>query len=292
MKRSPSLHIDEKTLVLVIDKLKDIYDLNEVSSEELAQATLELSKGFALPNRSIHITNERLEKKADIIIKANKNDTNLLAGIIYSFRVKKKHKGIKRLNQGDKDWGQLKKLTKVCIEFCKTYNLEKREGFIKYIEIALGKISSYRQVVGKMLNMEESIFSEYEVIKRIEDDPNPQETRDIHDYYVSLIAKNTGILTPYLDKPTKYIYFIDIKEETDKLDIPYTIYIDSQFKMLEWASSFPEPNQMVGPKAQERLNKYLYENKIRIKEGKSPKKDKVSFLKNLVKNGNNRDKQS
>lgn len=290
MERIPSIHIDEKTLTYIIGKIRQNYNLSETSDAEFARVLLEYSKGKAINHRSITVTNDRLEKKTSTLIKASKGDTNLLATIIYNYRIKNKHKGVKKITQDDKDWGQLKKLTKVCIDFCKTYQLSKREGFIKYVGMCLGKISSYRQLVSKMLNMEESIFAEYEVMRRIYFDPHSAETKAIHDYYVSLIYKNTGIKEPYTNKPLKYVYFMDVREITDELDIPYKIYIDAQFKMLEWTSSFPEPSQMVGPKARERLNKYLYENKLRVKEGDKPKGDKVSFLKNLVKNGNNRTK--
>ena len=55
-----------------------------------------------------------------------------------------------------------------------------------------------------------------------------------------------------------------------------SIYIKAQFASFEWRDGVPDPIQMVGDKALERLNKYLYQNNIQVKKnGKKVNWDKI-----------------
>lgn len=284
--RQPSLHITEKELVQVLKKIKAAYNLSNITEKELAALLLTQAKNKSCNNRNIVISNDKLEKKAKTILKSSKGDAVLLAGIIYNFRMKKRHRGITRIDQDSRDWSQLKNLVTVCIQFCNDFGLEKRKGFIKYIELGFTKITSTRQYISKLVNMSETIANEYDAILTIQEDDNAGETRDIHDYYTSLIAQRTGITESYLNNPIKYLNFKKVGEITDSIDIPFEIYITAQFEGLAWASSYPDPNQLTGDKARERLNKYLFENKIR--KGTSAKQASSNSLKDALmklKNG-------
>lgn len=274
--REPSIHITESNLELVINKIKDFHDIGKLSSKELAKLLVTKSKGKSCNSRVIIVSNDRLEKKTQKVLKSSKEDANLLATIIYMVRKRKKHRGITKMTQDHREWGQLKDLTEVCVQFCNDFGLQKKQGFVKYIELGINKITSTRNYISKLTNMGETIATEYEAVQTIQDDPRREESKEIHDYYVSLISKRTGIVETYENKPTKYLNFIKISEITDELDIPYDIFIDAQFEGLAWADSYPDPNQLVGDKAMERLNKYLFENKIRKgKSDETKKKDKV-----------------
>lgn len=275
--RQPSIHITEKDLSLVLDKIKDYNDIGKLSSDKLAKLILSKSKGKSCNHRMVVMSNDRIEKKAQRVLTSSKEDAELLASLIYLIRQRKKHRGVTKLTQDHRDWSNLKKLVEVCIQFCNDFNMPKKQGFTKYLEIGLGKITSYRSYITKLLNMGETIANEYEAIQTIEDDSCREETSEIHDYYVSLISKRTGITEVYKNKPLKYLNFIKIREITDDLNIPAEIFIDAQFEGLAWADSYPDPNQLVGDKAMERLNKYLFENKIR--KGKSKEKTQSESLK-------------
>jgi len=281
--REPSLHIREKELALVLKDIKKFYDINKISTEKLATIILNKSKGKSCNNRLVIISNEKLNRKTNQVLKSKKEDASLLSSLIYMLRQKKKHRGITRIDQDHRDWPKLKKLALVCLDFCNDNNLDKKAGFIRYLQIGLDKITSYRNYIGKLLDMAESINQEYELLLQIQDDTNKPETQEIHDYYVSKISKNTGLSENYKNKPNKYISFIKVRELTDELDIPFDIYIDAQFEALAWANSFPDPNQLVGDKAMERLNKYLYENKIRKKGKKTNDELKDALLKLKLK---------
>lgn len=283
--REPSLHIRENALILVLDKLRKEVELNKLSSKELAKRILYESRGISCNVRSIKITNERLERKATQIIVSSKTDSYLLSDLIFAMRKKKKHKGIRKITEGDREWAQLKKLASICIDFCNDFQLEKRAGFIAYLEIAFSKITSTRQYLTKFINMAETIAQEYEYVQEIISDDNPQETREIHDLYVEIISKRTGIPEPYDKQPDKYVFFKRVREVTDELDIPYHIYIEAQFEGLAWAESFPGPHQLVGDKAIERLNKYMYNKKIKRSDKNSKKQQSLEDVLKKLKNG-------
>lgn len=284
--REPSIHIKEKDLIKILEELLP----SKIDKKELAIAIAKKASKLSPNNRLVNITNDRIEKKVKNILKSSKKDTLLLSDLIHKKRIQLKHRGISMIGPDDKEWGQLKELTQVCIDFCEEVNIEnKREGFLKYIDIGFSYISSTRQYIGKLINLKERITEDYYLVKDIENDDNSSETKEIHDYYCSMIYTRTGINNNYTKIPGKYIHFVKVRELTDKLNIPFNIYIDAQFKGLAWADSFPEPNQLVGDKANERLSKYMYENKIRVNDKKDKKEKAINVLLK-IKNDRNRSK--
>jgi len=283
--RDPSIHITESQLALVLKEVLEV-DNSPIKWEydALAKAILYHSKNISINQRAISISNNKLDKKANIILSASKKDTVLLADIIYYTRRKKKHRGITKLSQNHKDWGQLKKLTKCCIEFCNEFNIDKRKGFITYVQMGFDNISSSRSYINKLINMQERISTDYEFVKILEDDDNPRETKKIHDLYVSIISNKTGILENYTKNPKKYINFLKIREVTDNMDIPIDIYLDAQFFGLAWADSYPEPIQLIGDKAIERLNKYMFKNKLKQNKKLKVKKKGLDVLLRIKEN--------
>ena len=293
MKREPSIHVTEKNLALVLkDVLVEYYDM-KIDNKLLAQLLVQKAKSLPANGRSIIVSNDKLEKKTKVILSASKKDAFLMADIIYYVRKKKRHRGVTKIDQNHREWGQLKKLTNCCIEFCNEFELPKRRGFIEYVTNGMNLITSTRGYIGKLISMQERLSNEYELVILIEDDENAKETRLIHDYYISMIVNKTGLREDYRKQPTKYINFLKVREITDEMDIPFDIYLKAQFFGLAWADSYPEPTQLVGDKAKERLNKYMYKNKLKKTDKKKPKA-KVNVLlriKESEKNKNQTNKQ-
>lgn len=275
--RDPSIHIKESDLKKILSKHL------EHGYKDLAKIITKEAKQYSCEQRVVQVSTQYLEKKTKKILTSSKMDANLVSEIIHKIRLKNKHRGVKRIQEDSKEWGQVKELAKVCNQFSEEFDLEKREGYIKYIKYGMKKISSTRQIVTKLINMQESISQEFEFIHDISEDENPRETREIHDLYVDLIFKKTGLHEPLIDKPQKYVNFIKVRKLTDELDLPYDLYIESQFQGLEWTDNYPEPTQLVSEKARERLNKYLYKNKVKLnkKEKESTTDNYINFLKNL-----------
>ena len=62
------------------------------------------------------------------------------------------------------------------------------------------------------------------------------------------------------------MYFIKVREEAKKIGISPDIYVKAQFHGFEWRDGIPDPVQLVGTKAIDRLNKYLFEKNIKVSQ--------------------------
>lgn len=290
MKRVPGIHITENRLAKILHEVLHV-EGSPITCQykKLAKEIVFRAKNDSLNNRVVTVTNNKVEGKIKTLLKAKESDSELLANLIYHIRRSKtKLYTSKKITKDSRDYKALKELTVVCLEFCETFGLGKRQGFMKYLDIGIPKISSSMNFVHKLVNMAETIYTEYEAIKRLEQDKNWVETKAICDLYIGLIAEKTGVVNNYKDKPLVYQKFMEVAEITDNLDVPVEIYLKAQFHGLSWTDSYPEPHQLVNEKALERLNKYLYENKISLKNKAPEDKPKNILLKLKNKYGNDR----
>jgi hypothetical protein len=125
-----------------------------------------------------------------------------------------------------------------------------------------------------------TIFSRYEAILEIEGDKYPEKTKMIYSHYLKRIAERNGWSADnFKEDPTKYVYFVRVRKDSDSLGIPGDTYIDAQFAGLEWANAIPDPAQLVGLKATERLMKFCYENNITTKPQRNQPKIDFSKIK-------------
>ena len=294
MKRDPSIHVTESELALVLKSLLSIDNYTEKEVDILARGITTRLKTKSLLNRSLMITNDKLEKKASKLLSASRGDASLMANIIYNYRKKLKHRGVTQIKQNSRDWGSLKQLTKLTIEFCNDFNLGKREGFIEYTKLCFEAMNSTRGIIPKMVSLYERICNEYEAVRLINDDTNKNITKKIHDLYIAQIVKKTGMDHNYLKDPRKYSYFIKVREESERIGISIEIYMKAQFAGFEWRDGIPDPIQLIGDKAMERLNRYMYENSIKVGSTKNiltnnEIAERLRQLKKNIEDGNNND---
>ena len=257
--RDPSIHIrrsDLEKLLKVIDP--EFKDIDWLFKE---------ARKVSCDNRSVSVTNDKVKKDLKKRLQSTKGDANLLSDIIYSVRVKLKHRGLKKINEGDREWLQLKELSKLCNQFCEDFELSKRAGYIAYIQICFSKISSFRAYISKFISMYESICIEYEYKKSLDNDDNKSGTKFIHDYFVTKIADKTGIHEPYYNNIIKMFAFYKARLLCDQYNVSYEDFIDAQFEALDWCQGMPSPESLNTDKSKERLQKYLYENNIKTKKG-------------------------
>lgn len=282
MKRQPSIHITEKNLIVILQRFIPH------GVEGLAEEILVEARRYSCDNRLVNITNEKIDRKVKKLLKSNKGDTGLLSNIIYSIRKKLNRKGIRKIKEGDRDWLKIKELATLTNDFCNDFDLSRREGYILYISTGFNIIKSTSNYLNKLLGMYEKISLTYEAELIIINDKNKSETLHIHNLYVMMITEKTGITNRYENDPIAYTNFVKVKEITNMLNVDFEIYLKSQFDGLAWTDSYPEPSQLISTKSTERLNKYLYKNKLTTNP-ESIKKDLKSILEN-IKNDHNRGK--
>jgi hypothetical protein len=280
MKRDPSIHVTESQLALA---LGNVIELEGVDTNKLAKMLVNQLKTKTLINRSIIITNDKLEKKAKKLLSSSRGDADLLANIIFNTRMKLKHRGVKQIKPNTREWNTLKELTGLVIDFCNEFNLPKREGFIIFINIAIVKLNSITNFLNKLINMYEGIVNYYAAKLEIDQDDAPNITKAVHDMYTVQIINRTGLPSDYKDNPEKYVNFLKVRKKAKEIGITYEIYLKAQFHGFAWRNGVPDPIQLVAPQAMERLNKYMFENGIKAGAIVGDKKSTIDKLNALKK---------
>ena len=253
-KRSPSIHITKS-------QFEEILNTLEVDNFPV-EAFFVIARKEAINHRAVLVSNNKNTKRVNNILLASKGDAALVADILYATRIKLKHRGVRKINESNsREWANCKKLAEVCNTFCEDFKFDTREGFIKYIETGLKRMTDYRNVMQRLLSMQENITNQVEAELELKGDKDPGFTKDIHDEFIKRVASVTGIYESYEHQPEKYVHFLRIHNLMDEKDWNVFQFLDAQFEALVWCNGLPEPSQMYNDKAIERYNKYLYKNK-------------------------------
>ena len=252
--REPSIHITKS-------QFEEILNILEVDNFPV-EAFFVIARKEAINHRAVLVSNNKNTKKVSNILLASKGDAALVADILYATRIKLKHRGVRKINESNsREWANCKKLAEVCNTFCEDFKFDTREGFIKYIETGLKRMTDYRNVMQRLLSMQENITNQVEAELELKGDKDPGFTKDIHDEFIKRVASVTGIYESYEHQPEKYVHFLRIHNLMDEKDWNVFQFLDAQFEALAWCNGLPEPSQMYNDKAIERYNKYLYKNK-------------------------------
>lgn len=253
-KRSPSIHITKS-------QFEEILNTLEVDNFPV-EAFFVIARKEAINHRAVLVSNNKNTKRVNNILLASKGDAALVADILYATRIKLKHRGVRKINESNtREWALCKKLAEICNTFCEDFKFDTREGFIKYIETGLKRMTDYRNVMQRLLSMQENITNQVEAELELKGDKDPGFTKDIHDEFIKRVASVTGIYESYEHQPEKYVHFLRIHNLMDEKDWNVFQFLDAQFEALAWCNGLPEPSQMYNDKAIERYNKYLYKNK-------------------------------
>lgn len=260
--RDPSIHITKH-------QFEDILDTLEVDNFP-TDAFFIIARKMAINSRAVLVSNNKNHKRINAILLASKGDAALIADIIYATRIRLKHRGVRKINESSsREWTNCKKLAEICNIFCEDFGLETREGFIKYIEMGLKRLTDSRNLVQKLISMQDIITNQYSAEVDL-DNYDLDYTIKIHNYFISKVARSTGIYESYEKMPEKYIHFAKLGAFLKEKGWDYESFIDAQFESLAWCNGLPEPSQMYNEKAIERYNKYLFKNKDKVSLNDEP----------------------
>ena len=262
--REPSIHITKL-------QFKEILNTLEVDNFPV-EAFFVIARKVAINHRAVLVSNNKNTKRVTNLLLASKGDAALVADIIYATRIKLKHRGVRKINEGNqKDWVACKKLADICNTFCNDFGLDTREGFIKYIELGISRMTDVRNLIQRLIGMQENITEAYQSQKELSELNRSQLNMviSIKDYYYRKIADATGIYDN-VDKPEKLIHFLRLKEFLDEHRWDYNTFIDAQFESLAWCSGLPDITQLYTDKAIERYNKFLYRMKGKLIQQTEP----------------------
>lgn len=242
--------------------------------ESITKQVVIRAKTKSLSSRLIVVTNDKLLKQSEKVKLARRDDASIFAQQLLLIRRKYKHRGIQLINPGDVQWLQIKEVCKLATEFCNEFQIALKEGYRIYCEMGIQLMKNYS--LARFKNLHATIYQRYECMVEIQEDKWPQTTELIYSYYLKKVNEKIGwVSNNFKEDPTKYVYFVRVRKEAQQLNLKPQTYIDAQFAGLEWANAIPDPSQMIGLKATERLMKYCYENDITTK----PEKKQIDFSK-------------
>ena len=258
MSRDPSIHIKKS------DLLRILLNCGVSEPSKLCNSILSQAKSYTISSRSIQVNNDFQQRKAKKILASSTDDSVLFSRILYRYRVKLKHRNIPEIKKGSNEWLSIKEVTKQANDFCDNFKLDKKNGYTIYLEIAFSKMNKF--ALFKMLNMYQGICDTYEALQLIKEDPHSRaETDQAHKAYNKMIFDKTGLAYDYKNMPEKYKYFVLVGGICFDLNISPTDYIQAQFDGFAWRDTVPDPAQLVGDKAKQRLTSYLFKNNIKVK---------------------------
>lgn len=251
--REPSIHITKS-------QFEEILNTLEVDNFPV-EAFFVIARKEAINHRAVLVSNNKNTKRVKNILLASKGDAALVADILYATRIKLKHRGVRKIRETEpRNWAVCKKIAELCNQFCEDFQLDTREGFIKYIELGIKKMDgNYNNLLNRLSSMSEKISDLYSATLEMEDDSG--NAKAIHDYFIKRVADVTGIYESFVNQPDKYIHFVRLDKFLSEKGWDPTQFIDAQFESLAWCNGLPEPSQMYNDKAIERYNKYLFKHK-------------------------------
>jgi hypothetical protein len=258
--REPSIHITRSELIKILKKLMP----EGVKVIPMTDQILRWARPLSLNNRMVIASTDKLEHKATRTLASPTVDANIMARVIFMVRKKMKHVGVVQIKPASRDWAQVKAITAGANEFCIDYDLTKKQGYIEYLQIAFSKM--VKPSLQKIPTMHTAICETYAAMKEIQDDPYPDSTLKIHEYYRMKVATKTGLVNNFKGFPDKYVWFVRAGALMKTLGVSMNIYLDAQFEAMDYRGALPDPSQLVGQKAKERLNKYLFEHKIDLRK--------------------------
>lgn len=235
--------------------------------EDLAREILTKAKGKSCSSRSIYSSNAKIEKKAEKIKLTGRSETAIFAQILLLTRRKYHHRGLQLIQPGTQEWFDIKEASKLAIDFCNEFSLPMKQGFIHYLEIGMSKMKNFN--IHKFRTLHPTICKTFEAKQELLQDPTPTQTEELYKLYIARIHEKIGFTyDTYKDNPEKYVCFMKAKNQAVKLKVPLKIYVKAQFAAMEYFNGVPDPFQLYGDKANDRVSKYLYENNISVSDSR------------------------
>ena len=261
--REPSIHIRRSSLVqILIDKNLS----SKWGAEALADAIIIASRKYTCSNRSVITNTNKIVKDTQKLKLTGNLEVFEFQTILNKVRSSFRHVGITTIKLGAKDWLVLKEAAANAAEFCNTFGLSKKEGFVIYCK--LGIVDMQRFNINKFNGLHAKICEKYQAELLIEEDPHSDITSKGHDIYCKLIAERVGIAANYLDDPINYSFFVKATDECLAVGGRIEDYMKGQFEDFAWRNDYPYPSQLSGAKARDRFIKYAYKMNIQLKKVK------------------------
>lgn len=237
--------------------------INDKFIKNIASSIIYQARGYAINNRKITVTNDKLKRDTQKVSASGRSSASLFSTILTLVRQKAKHRGITTPKVGSDEWLAYKDATKYATEFCQEFGLNLKEGYHTYIQLGLEKMKNFS--IYKFKTLHGPITRTYEAIAEIQADKHAQQTKELHTLYLTQVANRTGFSQSYENNPEKYVCFTRAAGNARDLGASLAHYISAQFEGFEWCNSIPDPVQLYGDKAKERVIKYYFAQGLKLR---------------------------
>lgn len=244
MQRDPSIHVRQSTLVRVFERLGLPVDQ--------VPAVLALAAPYALKGRLVVTANAKQRPKLERTVAAGEVDVAKFNGQLYSVRLQRQHKGIKRIAPTDLEFSTLREIAVDATEFASAYDLELTRAYAMYCEIGIG-LMGRKYALNKLKGYKERIFFRYEALTTIEEDQDRQATRKFYETWSAVMLQKTDVTLTVENDPEKFVNFVYGRQDADQAGADYRTWITAQFDGLAFLNHVPELSQLHGDGA---LNRY------------------------------------
>lgn len=255
--RIPSLHISKTDLSKILNEILGDADITTLVNQIFLKA-----RKYALTHRSLLDGQQRLARKRLQIQSSTQADALLFSETLFLYRQGLKQKGVSRIKVGSKDWLIIKESAASALQFAEDFNLPSKEAFTLYISISMSKMNKFNNM--KLPSMYSAVCEAYEAMQVIQSDGTSNLTQIAHKTYRGLVYEHTNLDFDYTKLPEKYVFFIKAKDIAMDLGLSPDTYIRAQFEGMKFRNGIPDPAQLIGDKALERVKNYLYENNMSL----------------------------
>lgn len=254
--RDPAIHVRRSDLIKILEDVRFSSNIGQLL--DMADKIVVAGRKYSLKGRThIELTKES-KKKAERVVSATVEHTDLFNNILCQERLALSHKGLRPIKRTDSDYAMLSDIVVMAVEFHETFVFEDtRESFRIFIEHGL-KFMGKRYGLNKFKYYKERIFSVYESSQLLLNDKNIEVTNALYTSYREHVMEAAKFDFKCIDDPEKYINFYYAAEHVDQLGCDPGAWITAQFMGLAFANAIPDLVQLHGDNALTRYQKYLF----------------------------------
>lgn len=285
IKRSPSIHITVQQLEFIFDELQsrgfiNITYTHNIKKSDIFQEVARIAALKPLVTRNLNVSNQKTAKKVIKATSTSKGDALTFSRLLIMIRKSLKHRGINLINQSSKEWSTLQQITSSATQFCNEFGLSITEGYKEYIQIGISKMDGAYSLL-KFPRLHDYICKYWEAKKELEEHPLNQLAKDMLNRYKDIMFQKTQMDVSYIDSPDRAIAFSKAADLAKSIGVNAIDFIDAQFEALAFANGVPQPEQLYGDKARERVTRYMFETGKQANKHNTGRAIDLKKLKNI-----------
>lgn len=261
MKRNPTIHVTLTNLIKILRHLG--FD----DPMETAVSIMTAAVPYAVKDRYVvkgdNSTRRKLKKHIDAVQKSRVS-IEKFNQLLLSCRMAAGHKGVRVIRDGDAQYMTLKEVAGAACEFADAFKFDQVEEGVKvFIQLGL-KLMRRDYSINKFKYYQEKIYAHYEAKHTIDDDPEPDTTKEVYRCWKDLMLEYAG-LDRQLERDEDYVVMVYVRMDAESAGAHYEDWLRAQFEGLKFLDRVPNLSQLYGDKAYTRYLDYQANHPKKLK---------------------------